>query len=277
MWVTRPQFYLDGEGKDRADLDPERGYTPEGWWTCDPATREGDLALIYRSQVAKDIGYLVAVRSDAERFEDASSEFDGWPVCRFQVLARFERPVKIDEMRADGVLAGWPALRASFVRRAFPVPDAVWDRLLERLGTDADQLRAALITGERRFRLERDLQKWLLGSGAQAFLDVGWDMDLIRSEYPCGHGRADLVYQQGKGVLGRRVVVELKRDTIGPSAIAQVRGYRDHLDQELPIGRRRTMAMVVGESLDRSAELEVAADSRLTFVSIRELQHGRGQ
>lgn len=159
VWVTRPQFYLDDDGQDRADLDPARGYTPEGWWTCHPDTRDGDLAVVYRSRVAKDIGYLVAVRSDAEQLDDASSDFDGWSVCRYQILARFERPVTIDDMRADDVLSKWAALRASFVRRAFPVPDVVWDRLLERLGTDAEQLRAALVSGGRRFRLERQLQQ----------------------------------------------------------------------------------------------------------------------
>jgi hypothetical protein len=40
-------------------------------------------------------------------------------------------------MRADPVLRQWPALRACFVQRCSPVPDAVWARLCELLPIDA--------------------------------------------------------------------------------------------------------------------------------------------
>jgi hypothetical protein len=41
LWVTRPEFYLDGNGKDRADLDPNSGFDSDGWWTCHRDTKRG--------------------------------------------------------------------------------------------------------------------------------------------------------------------------------------------------------------------------------------------
>lgn len=271
MWVARPEFtLLDGEG--RPDLDPARGYDPEGWWTCDPATRDGDLAVLYRSRTPKDVSHLIAVRSDAEVLDDQAGEFAGWHVCRYQILARFSPTIGIARMRADEVVATWPALRADFVKRAFPVPDDVWARLMDLTGLDADALRAARVTGDRRFRWERELQAWLLGSGSGAFGRLGWTMELVGSEYACGRGRADLVYQQREGLLGRHVVVELKRGVVGRAAVEQVLGYREHLDRRRPWGRRRTAAILVGERLDDRARGLVRRDRRLSFVSIAELQ-----
>ena len=59
VWVTAPEFYLDTEGNDRPDLEPRRDLQPEGLWTCHRDTVEGDLALLYRSRIRKDIGYLL--------------------------------------------------------------------------------------------------------------------------------------------------------------------------------------------------------------------------
>ena len=65
LWVTGPDYYLDEDGHDRRDLEPDVGFVPDGWWTCAPQTRAGDLVLLYRSKVRKDVSHLLVARSDA--------------------------------------------------------------------------------------------------------------------------------------------------------------------------------------------------------------------
>jgi hypothetical protein len=117
VWTTRPEAYRD--------LD-----RPEASWCCSPATRAGDLGVVYRSRERKDVSHLVAVRSDA------AADGDGRPACRVGVVAAFPEPLPLARMRADPVLATWPALRASFVQRCFPVPTEVWERLRQLLPID---------------------------------------------------------------------------------------------------------------------------------------------
>jgi len=62
LWVTRPDYYLDEDGCDREDLDPTLGADSDGWWTCNKATKEGDLVLLWalsRNQVK--LGFLLAI------------------------------------------------------------------------------------------------------------------------------------------------------------------------------------------------------------------------
>jgi hypothetical protein len=116
VWTARPGAY--------PDLD-----LPEACWCCAPATRAGDLGVVYRSRERKDISHLVAVRSDA-------AAAGGPPVCDVRLVARFPQPLPLARMRTDPVLRAWPALRAGFVQRCFPVPDDVWARLCELLPID---------------------------------------------------------------------------------------------------------------------------------------------
>jgi EVE domain len=117
VWTSRPDAAAELDGGERS-------------WCCSPATRAGDLGVVYRSRDPKDVSHLVAVGSDA----DLSGER---PACRVRVVARFPEPLPLARMRADPVLRQWPALRASFVQRCSPVPDAVWARLCELLPIDA--------------------------------------------------------------------------------------------------------------------------------------------
>jgi hypothetical protein len=121
VWTTRPESY--------GDLD-----LTEASWCCSRATRAGDLGVVYRSRERKDISHLVAARSDA----DTSGRR---PACRVAVLRPFPEPLPLARMRADPVLARWPALRAGFVQRCFPVPADVWERLCELLPIDPSDVR----------------------------------------------------------------------------------------------------------------------------------------
>lgn len=121
VWVTGPDYYLDDDRADRQDLVPGRGYEPGGWWTCHKGTEEGDLVLLYRSQLRKDIAYLIETRLAAySLLGDDYAEEQGWDYgCDFEVVEKFERPLPLGEMKSDHALESWGALRASFMRRVF--------------------------------------------------------------------------------------------------------------------------------------------------------------
>ena len=40
LWVTRPDYYLDSDGRDRQSLDPSNDEDTEGWWTCHKDTQK---------------------------------------------------------------------------------------------------------------------------------------------------------------------------------------------------------------------------------------------
>jgi predicted RNA-binding protein with PUA-like domain len=96
------------------------------------STTPGDLAVLYRSQRAKDLAYLLRVTSEPS-YEPGPRPWN----CAAEVVERLERPVPLADLRADPVTARWPALRASFVRTGAPVPDDVWERLMAMAGATA--------------------------------------------------------------------------------------------------------------------------------------------
>jgi len=65
VWVTRPTFYADLDGSDRADLRPEAGTEEPTWWTCHKDTKPGDLVVLYRTAPRSDIAYLFEATSMA--------------------------------------------------------------------------------------------------------------------------------------------------------------------------------------------------------------------
>ena len=130
VWVVGPSCYLDEHGAEHPKLDPGG---PRMRWACHRDTRRGDLAVLYRSQRAKDIAHLFRVTGDAVAADEDGAAHP-WN-CEAEVMARFPDPVPLRAMRDDPVIAAWPALRASFVRTGAAVPDDVWRRLLELAGS----------------------------------------------------------------------------------------------------------------------------------------------
>lgn len=122
VWVVGPDCYLDDDGREHPKLTPG---APPMRWACHRDTRPGDLAVLYRSQHAKDLAYLLRATSEPAH-EPGPRPWN----CEAEVLERFTEPVTLADLRADPVAATWPALRASFVRTGAPVPDDVWERVM---------------------------------------------------------------------------------------------------------------------------------------------------
>ena len=100
LWVTRPDVYLDEDGNDREDLDPNSGVDSDGWWTCHKDTKKGDLVLLWRTSPKKDIGYLIQAESDA--YSIADDNVHGWEYgCDHQMLYKFDHPINVKDLRND--------------------------------------------------------------------------------------------------------------------------------------------------------------------------------
>lgn len=129
VWVAAPDRYGTEDGREHPDLDPTNGGTR---WSCHRDTRAGDLAVLYRSRQAKDIAYRLRAVGDAYQLAADERAASGLTyACDVVVLDRFARPIPLADLKADPVIAGWPALRSSFARSAAPVPREVWARLME--------------------------------------------------------------------------------------------------------------------------------------------------
>jgi predicted RNA-binding protein with PUA-like domain len=137
VWVTGPDYYLDEDGAERQDLDPGHGYEPGGWWTCHRETEQGDLVLLYRARLKKDLAYLIETRSAAYSILDDPGAKPGWDYgCDWEIIEKFPNPLTLGEMRSDPVLKDWGVLRANFRRRVYEITPDIWNHLLDRLAVD---------------------------------------------------------------------------------------------------------------------------------------------
>lgn len=270
VWVTRPDYYLDDDGTERADLDPGQGYSPGGWWTCHRDTEEGDLILLYRSRKNKDLAYLIETRSDAYSLLDDAAAQEGWDYgCDYEVLEKFSHPLTLAEMKADPALQDWGALRARFRRKVYGIPPDTWDHLLDRLTDDRTKTERRRRNAEKGITLERTIEDGL-AADLRPFRRHGFQLELRLRQHVCRRGgRADLVCFDTSD--RRYAVIELKRGLVGRNAIAQLLSYRSSIADEFP-ARRRPIGLLVGDRLDNEAAGMVDDDDRLQFIALDALK-----
>ncbi len=251
VWSAQPRFVFEDDGTERPDLEPVEDVGDEafedetGWWTCHPDTKAGDLAVIYRSSGNKDPDYPVRGPKDLAYVALVTSEppfaldrdpfaieqgLGGKYGCNVLIVAKIEPPVGLAELRADPVLRDWPALKASFVKAAMPMPDAVWRRFVEVAASDGRSpsarrpQRRRSSTLERR-HIERQLEDWLTES-LDALRPHGLDLELVGRQIYCeGHeGTMDVLCRRAGG-RAEFVVLELKVDEVRRDAVGQILGY----------------------------------------------------
>ena len=79
VWVTKPEFYAEADGRDRDDLDPALAPDFDGWWRCHKDTRKGDFIFLYRTAPRKDVPYFIQAASDAYSLvDDEFAQKHGW-------------------------------------------------------------------------------------------------------------------------------------------------------------------------------------------------------
>jgi predicted RNA-binding protein with PUA-like domain len=275
VWVTGPKYYLDDDGAERRGLDPGQGYVPGGWWTCHRETEEGDLVLLYRSQLKKDLAYLIETRSAAYSILDECSSLGeataelGWDYgCDYEVIEKFTKPLTLGEMRSDPALQDWGVLRANFRRRVHEIAPDIWNHLLDRLAVDRRKVDRKRQTAAKRYALERDIED-RLAADLRPFRRHGYNLELRERQHICRRGgRADIVAFDIDAK--RYVIIELKRGLVSRDAVAQLLSYRASTVDELP-ARRRPIGLLVGDRLDNEAQGMVDDDQRLAFIALDDL------
>ncbi len=134
LWVTRPQYYLDEDGSDRAELGPSARARRGEWWSCHEDTHKGDLILFYRTAPRSDIAYLVEAASNAYKLDPEEVDDPNWEFgCYARVLRKFSQPLTLREIRADPKLQKWTPLRQNFQRQVFPIEQSYWQKLRQLL------------------------------------------------------------------------------------------------------------------------------------------------
>lgn len=269
VWVAGPDYYLDDDGADRRDLEPDLEYAPGSWWTCHKDTLEGDLVLLYRSQERRDLGYLIEARSDAYSILDDPDADESWDYgCDYEVIEKFANPLTLGEMKADPALADWGALRANFQRKVYGIDPDTWNHLLDRLTADRPRIERKRQIADERYALERDIED-RLASDLRVFARHGLTLDLRARQHVCRlGGRADLVCFDTDAECW--VVIELKRSLVGREAVAQLLSYMASIAREFPT-RRKPLGVLVGNRLDNEAMGMIDDNDRLQFFPLADL------
>jgi hypothetical protein len=257
LWVVRDEPSRVREVGDR------------GWWTCAPETREGDLALVYRTAPNKDIAYVVRAVSDAFP-RDAD---DGVPSvlptrCDYVVVARLDPGLTLAQLRSDPALGDWKALQISFVGAAHRIPGRIWQHLLGRLDLRPALLRELIDAVVQDYEFERDIENILFRAPGR-FARVGYrGISTVERQKRFRSGRiADLILTMSSGPA---VVVELKRGQVKFTALDQLQDYRTSLHHETG-GRHQPLGLLVGAGLDPEVEKAIKRLPDVAFVHLEDL------
>src|SRR5687768_17151154 len=94
--------------------------------------KKGDDAIIYHTGDEKSAIGVAKIVSDP--YPDPSGEDDRVAVVDLKIVKRLPNPVSLSVIKADRAFAGWDLIRNGRLG-VVPVPDPMWDRLME-LTTD---------------------------------------------------------------------------------------------------------------------------------------------
>jgi len=280
LWVIGPKYYLEEDGTDRESLDPEDNYDPGGWWTCNKATKEGDLILLYRAKIKKDIKYLILAESDAYSIVDDNDE--GWDYgCDYQVLYKFENPVRIKDLRKDPSYDDWGPLRCSFQGSSFRISDEYWESLNQKAAAKnpgyhefIDQVLKEPIA---EFTREKELEESLVnnlkvlnrfGYNLELYFDP--ELNLSGRQYVCkgNGGRIDLLCCDK--TQNRYVVIELKNVRAGQNTFGQISNYMGWV-QERIAKQVRVDGLVISRGFDTRFESALKITDRIKQINVEDL------
>jgi predicted RNA-binding protein with PUA-like domain len=90
--------------------------------------KKGDEALIYHTGDERAAIGIAEITSAPH--PDPSGESDKLVVVDIKLRKKLAQPVTLSDIKADPAFAGWDLLRIGRLS-VVPVPDAIWERLLE--------------------------------------------------------------------------------------------------------------------------------------------------
>ncbi|HEV7644659.1 MAG TPA: endonuclease NucS domain-containing protein [Pyrinomonadaceae bacterium] len=232
IWVSGPESYLDGEGNELSIDSKSNSSSLDGEWTCHPDTKKGDLILLYRSRLKKDIGYLIQAKSDAYQNPNKRQvKNNNWTYCcDCKFIYKFDITLPLAEMKASHYLSkNFSALRGNFQKMAYYVSPDNWQRLnkiLARKNPSYEKVLAKMeqspMAGE--IWLEEHLEE-RLAADLKPLRKHGYHLKLVERQLVClgNSARIDLLcYDTRKNCY---VVIELKNVRAGRDTIAQIANY----------------------------------------------------
>lgn len=281
LWVTRPEYYLEEDGTDRKDLDPESGVASDGWWTCHKDTQKGDLIFLWRTDPKQDIGYLIQAKSDAYSIvdDDYASEM-GWDYgCDYQVLYKFKNPVTIKDIKDSNkspYLQDWGAYRAHFRRRVHKIPLEHWRRL-NQLASDKNPGYREFIdsiekeTVSKSILLEEQLEEALVRD-LSLLQPFGYDLKLCARQLVCkgNGGRIDLLCYDN--TRKRYVVIELKNVRAGQNTFGQIANYVGWVQKRIATkDDNPVIGLVISRGYDAKFQSSLSVTDRISHLDIEQL------
>ena len=282
VWVTRPEYYLeldeDGEimDQDRLDLDPANTLSSDGWWSCHKDTKKGDLILLYRSQIDKDIAYLFQAESDAYSILNDAGNQNRWDYgCDYKSIYKFDESLLYEWMKYGyPQLETWGALRGNFQQRAYRIPENIWNELtniLEGLNVGyrkfVSDLEHTIVSKE--IRLEEELEDELVAN-IKKLNKKGFDLEVIDRQVICvgNGGRIDILAKNN--INNEFIVIELKRDRAVQNVFGQIANYISWVKKEYGGGQNVT-GIIIADGMDVRLESVLEISDKVIFIDYKDL------
>lgn len=278
LWVTRPEYYLDEQGREPEDLG---GDDDSGWWTCHKDTKKGDLAFLWRTSPKRDIGYLMRCLSDAFSLaDDPYAVKQGWSYgCQNHMIAKLTIPVTLADIRAEPGLADWGALRAQFQGRVFkisPEQSQILMALVHRKNPPVTEATVWRADDPELLRIERESElEDVLARELHRLRPLGYDLEIYRDpksdrsgrQYVCAAigGRIDLLCSDRK--RGNLVVIELKVESANRKCYGQICSYVGWAESDLP-GGKACEGLVISRGMDPSFKAALRLSPRIRQVDL---------
>ncbi len=276
LWVTRPEYYLNENGDEREDLEPTFSNDTQGWWTCHKDTRKGDLILLWRSILKKDIGYLMQATSNAYSIaEDEFAQQRSWDYgCDYQVLFKFTPTISIYTLKHDVSLCDWSPLLQQFRRRVFSVKLEDWWKLVRLSISMQPEYKALIELLERMplfesILLEEQLEE-KIASQLSILKPFGYNLELFIDpetkcsgrQYVCrgNGGRIDLLCVDY--LKDQYVVIELKNVRSGQNTFGQISNYIGYVQTRIAKGKR-VIGLVISRGYDVRFETALQVTDRI--------------
>jgi len=280
LWVTRPAYYLDEEGNEAEYLEPGA----EGWWSCDPQTRKGDLIFLWRTSPKKDIRYLLQAASNAYSIHPAAHQ--SWThACDYQVLYKFSNPVRIEDIRDHPLLRSLPAYRARFQRSVFRLSTKYWEEINELLLIKNEEYRDFLkeiqsVPVSKAILLEEQLEEEL-AHRLDLLKKFGYHLELYKDprtgavgrQFVCKGigGRIDLLcYDRRRRAF---VVIELKNRPADRNTFGQISSYMGWIQKNLAKTWKfeRVFGLVICRGYDAKFASALETNKNIRVLTLSEL------
>jgi len=284
VWITRPENYLDASGNDDPYLDPENQESKYLAWTCHKNTKRGDLILLYRSRLKKDIGYLMQATADAERSTKESDKEKRWNYwCNCASLYKFSNPLTLEAIRLSPYLSDWTAYRGKFQQMVYGIRESEWKRINDALAAQNRGYRTRLsrVAGSvlpDPVILEEEIED-LLVHNLRRFKKFGFDLELCSEakddiygrQVIChgGHGgRIDLLCYDRK--QERYVVIEVKNVRASQNTFGQILTYVGWAQDTLR-PKKSVWGIVISRGYDARFEASMKTSRRVTQIDLSEI------